>query len=247
MGGNPVLFVAHPGHELLVFGWMVSTAPRVFILTDGSGRVGNPRTHYSRELVQEAGASAGSIFGRFSDAAIYRVLLDRTHDDLVHVAHDLAREFRDDPPACVVTDSLEGYNPVHDLCRWIAGAALRIAGCDAPQYEFSTTGRPMSGGFTVELPEDVIERKIAAAMKYEPLRDEVTAKLDRFGREFLRTEPFASIAAWNDTSGFESSKPEYEQIGEDRVAGGVYRETIRFRDHLLPVRESLCAEALVRS
>ena len=34
------LFVAHPGHELCVHGWLEIARPKVFVLTDGSGRSG---------------------------------------------------------------------------------------------------------------------------------------------------------------------------------------------------------------
>ncbi|HEX8245140.1 MAG TPA: hypothetical protein VF541_16635, partial [Longimicrobium sp.] len=35
--GTPALVVAHPGHELRVYGWMERARPLVFVLTDGSG------------------------------------------------------------------------------------------------------------------------------------------------------------------------------------------------------------------
>ena len=37
------LVVAHPGHELRVYGWLALRKPDVYILTDGSGHTGNSR------------------------------------------------------------------------------------------------------------------------------------------------------------------------------------------------------------
>ena len=33
--------------------------------------------------------------------------------------------------------------------------------------------------------------------------------------------------------------PSYERHGEERVAAGVYREALRFREHVLPVQDAL--------
>ena len=40
---RPLLFSAHPGHELRVYGWLKQTKPAVCFLTDGSGADGVSR------------------------------------------------------------------------------------------------------------------------------------------------------------------------------------------------------------
>lgn len=42
-GARAGLMIAHPGHELLVHGWLEVAHPRVFVLTDGSGRCAQSR------------------------------------------------------------------------------------------------------------------------------------------------------------------------------------------------------------
>lgn len=37
--GRAALVVAHPGHELRVYGWLEQARPRVFVLTDGFDEV----------------------------------------------------------------------------------------------------------------------------------------------------------------------------------------------------------------
>ena len=240
----PILLVAHPGHELLVHGWMSSAAPRVFVLTDGSGRTAVPRTQYSERLVDRAGATRGAIFGRHPDAAMYRALLDGDATVFVALTRELASAFVHEPPPYVVHDAVEGYNPVHDLCRWLAGAALGIAGQpDTPQFEFSTTGSaPASDDMRVDLDAHAVNRKLEAAYAYPPLAQELRQKLNDHGTDFLRTETFARVRRWDEPALFDGA-PQYEQFAADRVAAGVYAEGIRFREHVLPLLAALVAES----
>jgi hypothetical protein len=68
--------VAHPGHELRVFGWLHAARPRVFVLTDGSGRTGRSRLPSTTRILREAGAEPASIYepagrDRPSPGAVY--------------------------------------------------------------------------------------------------------------------------------------------------------------------------------
>lgn len=49
--------------------------PRVFVLTDGSGRSGVSRLSSTSEILADAGASIGSIYGRFTDQNLYAAIL----------------------------------------------------------------------------------------------------------------------------------------------------------------------------
>jgi hypothetical protein len=171
---------------------------------------------------------------------MYRALLARSFAPILDVTHELAHAIASEPPSYVVTDALEGYNPIHDLCRWIAGSALAMSGRhDLAHYEYSTVGRVASGGFRVELTPNIVARKLAAANRYEPLRAEVTENLERFGAGFFATETFGLVKAWDEDRLFDGGVPEYERIAAERVAAGVYRDAIRFREHLVPVRDAL--------
>src|SRR6267142_6198654 len=44
------LVVAHPSHELRVHGWLQMCHPWVLVLTDGSGRTGEPRLLSTRKV-----------------------------------------------------------------------------------------------------------------------------------------------------------------------------------------------------
>src|SRR3954452_6829734 len=70
-----LLIVGHPGHELRVYGWLAATRPIVHVLTDGSGREGKSRIASTTAVLDAVGATPGSIYGRMSDAVIYRAIL----------------------------------------------------------------------------------------------------------------------------------------------------------------------------
>src|SRR6266576_5060861 len=87
--GRDFLFVAHPGHELCVHGWVEKVRPNVFVLTDGSGRSGRARIHSTTRILTNAGATAGSIYARLTDAQIYRAIVDNDY----HLFLALTEEF----------------------------------------------------------------------------------------------------------------------------------------------------------
>src|SRR4051812_8757577 len=71
------LIIAHPGHELRVHHWLEQAKPLVFVLTDGSGRTTQSRLASTSKILQQAGATSGSIYGRFPDATIYSIMLEK--------------------------------------------------------------------------------------------------------------------------------------------------------------------------
>ena len=114
---DAALVVAHPGHELRVFGWASQVHPLTFVLTRGDGRSGESRLDSTSAVLGRIGARAGSIYGRFSDREIYDLLLRHRHDVLLHLRDELARAFADAGIAVVACDAEEYYNPSHDVCR----------------------------------------------------------------------------------------------------------------------------------
>src|SRR3954454_11266423 len=109
-----VLVVAHPGHELRVYGWLERERPEVFVLTDGSGSSGQSRVSSTVETLRRAGARPGSVFGRFSDRELYEVVLEGRTAVFTELARELAGAFVERGVEVVAADALEGYNPSHD-------------------------------------------------------------------------------------------------------------------------------------
>jgi hypothetical protein len=145
----------------------------------------------------------------------------------------------------VVTDPIEGYNPVHDLCTPIAGAAMQLAAASGartiPHFEFLMlpphNGRP--GTTTRELSSAAMERKVAALNGYEPLRLEFEAKTAAYGDALIHRESFTRIVSWSRETIFPNGEPDYERIGRERVADGRYSQLITYREHVRPLIDAL--------
>src|SRR5262252_2542651 len=155
--GNPsleasrtALVIGHPGHELCVYGWIAQQRPRVFVLTDGSGHSQRSRLHHTTAILDRLGATKGSCYGRFTDAAIYRALLNHDFNLFAQLASEIAEAIFKEELTCIAGDSAEGYNPTHDACRLIVNAAVAMAreryGRNVTNLEFVIEGRPNDPG-----------------------------------------------------------------------------------------------------
>ncbi|MEA2897155.1 MAG: hypothetical protein QOJ84_2770 [Bradyrhizobium sp.] len=240
------LLVAHPGHEVLLYGWIRRTRPVVHILTDGSGHSSEPRLGTTLPMLNAEGARRGAIFGRLSDRDAYAMILERNTPLLLSVVTDLAMELREGRPKMIVCDAAEGYNPVHDLCRLIAGAAIEIADADVKQYEYAVVHGPDSFDLVgddllrLDLDDATFEAKMETARRFGTFLPDVDEMLSRHGRDAYRHETFRRVIDWTDLG---SDVPEYERFGETRVADGRYRNVIRKKEHILPLRDALRAFA----
>jgi hypothetical protein len=245
--GNAAVVVAHPGHELVIHHYLEHHRPLYFCLTDGSGGSGQSRLESTSRLLQGVGALPGSIYARFSDKEVYRILLDGRVDVFVDLVNELAGSLIDADIQCVAGDATEGFNPAHDLCRALIDGAVAIVGMRTGRvlqnYEFAVHGDPVATSedalIRLELDESALARKIGAAMAYREVIGEVHDALDRFGREAFAVECLRSSSASVMLEQFAIAPPAYESIGESRVSEGRYREVVRYREHVLPVINAL--------
>src|SRR5262245_25907193 len=107
---RPALVVGHPGHELKVFGWMTEYKPRVYVITDGSGRHGVSRTSSTAALIQSVQAQTGEVFGCVPDAEVYRAILEKNLSFFLGLVEKLAHSFLEHEIDCVTGDAAEGFN-----------------------------------------------------------------------------------------------------------------------------------------
>lgn len=242
------LIIAHPGHELCIYGWVARLRPLVFVLTDGSGRSQKPRIQHSTSILDRLGATRGSVYGRFNDAAIYRALLNHDFNLFTQIAAEIAETIARDELTCVVGDASEGYSPTHDACRLIVNAAVAMArertDRDITNLEFPVVGQPnrrVTNGAApscFKLDDRTFEEKLAAARAYPALQEDVEDLLRKYSEDAFRTEYLYPTA-----DGYEQSAnqklPDYEQLGEQRVRDGYYVRAIRYHEHLLPLARSL--------
>lgn len=255
-GARPALVVGHPGHELRVYGWMRRARPVVHVMTDGSGSRGESRIASTGAILDEVGAVRGSIFGRMSDREIYTAMLAGDHARFLALAEELAASFVRDGVEMVTGDAVEGFNPSHDVCRYVINTAVRLASADnrsiccfafpldrAPDAPHDTgDGRVLH----IELDDDTLARKLQAAYGYPELRSEVEGAIRRFGSEPFRTECLSPVDL-TDPYGLDPNQiPFYESYGAQRVAEGAYQHVVRFREHVKPLADALwCHRAVV--
>src|ERR1043166_6762895 len=91
--GRAALVVAHPSHELRIYGWLEQTRPYVCILTDGAGRSGEPRLSRTSEVLARAGATQGAVYGRLTDLEVYAAILTGYSELFAGLVEELAQAF----------------------------------------------------------------------------------------------------------------------------------------------------------
>jgi hypothetical protein len=249
-GRRAALLVAHPGHELRVHHWMELSQPLVLVLTDGTGHTGKSRVSSTLRVLQGAGARAGSVCGRFTDAEFYSFMLRGDRALVAALLRETARILEGEGIEVLVHDAIEGYNPSHDLCWHFAGAAAllaeRSAGRDVHRFDFLLTGPPdecprslWPGAVRISLDKAALARKLAAAETYPELKMELETALGNFGPAAFATEWLRpaqdAVVDFADSEG----TPFYERHGESRRASGLYSDVIRRKLHVLPLAKSL--------
>jgi hypothetical protein len=243
------LVVGHPGHELKVLGWIAAYRPRAFILTDGSGRGATPRTGHSRRLLGDLQVSVDSGFGNCPDQVVYTAILERNTGFFCNQTRRLADALVRHGIDFVAGDALEGYNPTHDLCRWMIDAAVTMAQRQSDitirNYEFLLTesasdadARHCASCCHFQLDDEALERKLACAHAYEEMASEVQSALDRCGKDYFATECFRRVEQPFAARPYLQA-PQYESWGEQRVAAGHYRTVIHHQEHVVPIMEAI--------
>jgi hypothetical protein len=242
------LLVAHPGHELLLHGWISRNKPVVHVLTQGEAHSSAGRLAATAGFLRGLGARQGTIFGRLSDGEAYAMILERNTALLVSLVTELAEQFERDRPAILVSDAAEGYNPVHDLCRLIGGAAIVMAGVATKQYEYAVVNDPDSSdaaAIVIALTAAEHAAKMEKARAQAASLADIDELVSRYGADTYRRETLSPVRDW--TAIDDGAPPLYEQYGEQRVAAGLYRTVIRRREHMLPLRDALLAAVEKRS
>lgn len=233
-----ILVLAHPGHELRIHHWIELHKPVVYLLTDGSGGKMKSRTHYSKDVIHRAGGRSGAVFGEISDKDWYDSILNHRSELFINVINTIV----DDIPAGhriqIVSDAVDGYNPMHDLA-WAFGQSIhnRLAHHNVVIPNLCSAAIPNVDGKTevsIQLDAEARKRKIASVQGYTPLADEAKRVLEldptAFDQETLISQNFD----WR-----EDHSPQWETIGKDRVASGLYQDCITYNEHVRPMLQLL--------
>lgn len=256
-----ILVIAHPGHELRVHGWLETTVPVVWILTDGSGHTGRSRIDSTTRVLEPTGAVPGPVYGYMSDADLYNTVLGFNHRPFMDLVDKLAASILHEQVDCIAGDAEEGYNPGHDICRLIINAAVKLVKRKSSEpirnYDFTLVGPPdqcpedlRDHSLWLNLDDEAFARKLSAARNYSELQAEVETALNGAGNETLitgvtdanrfRVECLRPVNSHSlAIRSLEDDPPYYEQYGEKQVKSGYYKQVLRYSEHMLPLARAL--------
>jgi hypothetical protein len=239
------LVVGHPGHELRAFHFCERARPSLAVITDGSGSHGVPRILETRQLAEELGAAPAAVFGRLTDKEAYALLQSGDLVPLMQIVDTLAQGFAAAGITAVLADAAEGYNPVHDLCRALAEAAVSRCGRPIELFELDLVGSPDGSGEGIHLTLDdaAFDRKLAAVRRYGSLAGEAAAAFEQHGLQSFRNEFLRRAEAMRLPTS--DHVPYYERVGLERVREGRYSTVLRYETHVRPVLEAILSDSLV--
>lgn len=239
-----VLAVAHPGHELLLYNWMEREKPLVLIWTDGSGSRGAPsRLEASRRLIKAAGATPGPLFGLACDQDFYSAILAQDLEFFSRLLEAMTSALVDNLAEQIVSDPVEEYSPVHDLCSMISTLAAERAGRILKRkirhldFDIEFRGsrtRAQQPLEVIVLSPAQLECKASVVASAPELSFEVN-RLLQLDPGLLDRE-----ALYERSNGLEALKapsvtPQYEIAAAALVSSGVFETLITFKDHIGPL------------
>jgi hypothetical protein len=236
---SPFLIIGHPGHELGIHHWLETARPRVFVLTDGSGLDGASRLEACRTCLEAVGAEPGGVFGPLTDRGWYQALLAADPNPLKTCGRAVMAEAVELGPTLIVSDGLEGQEPLHDLAFFLADAVSRALTRRGRRVEHRSV--PVSGPLRQDRPlsqqvldEAALDRKWAAATGYAGMEQEVRLRMAepgfRLDRERLHAPEPEPGPEW---------LPDYEMAGREGVDRGRWAEAIEYARHVRPAVQAL--------
>ncbi|GJL96457.1 MAG: hypothetical protein DHS20C06_02740 [Hyphobacterium sp.] len=250
----PLAIFAHPGHELRILHALKQLQASCLFLTDASASTGRSRIHLTDQTLISAGLPKRELFAPQPDSTLYAVMTSGIDAPLRVLRNDIIALLEKRMPRFLITDSAEGYNPVHDLCHFMVisiAANKRI-----PVFDIALDGDPADFGharpencldFTMDAP--ALSAKLLLIQNYidaagPQLSQEAEQLLARYGRGAQAKEILRPALQWTEyDSAFRVRAPFFEEHGRRRVREGKYESALTYSDHLRPILESLMVVA----
>jgi hypothetical protein len=251
-----LVVTGHPNHELAILGLVQRLRPRLLFLTDGGGA---ERVEESRRCLASLGLLDRARFLCWPEKRLYRALLERDRSPFAEIVGEVRAEIEELAPRQVLCESLELYNPLHDITLPIVRAAARgrdgIDGIEVVEFplisqipsqtpageERYRVQRPPDGrpGVSFRLTAGELAAKVKAREEhYLSLRRQLGPVLDALGPEHMAREIYAPACAAYPEPG-EGYALRYEWRGRSLQERGEVAEVITYRGHFLPIAERL--------
>ena len=246
-GKKTALVIGHPGHELRIYGIVELYKPRVYIITDGSGNSGHSRVYNSVKILEQSGATMSPIAGYFTDKEIYRVILENDFAALDTFIKTLWNDLQSHPIDTIIGDAIEGFNPTHDLCRYIINTLVRLLNKNRStqlnNYDFlldrMITPDEETEAISLRLTNENFETKYTAAANYEELAAELKMAIEKYGKEPFKTEYIRPVFPIDESKNWKDGIPYYEKYGLEKIKAGTYKQAITYTSHMKPIIEWL--------
>lgn len=236
------LIIAHPGHELRVLKFIELFKPLVFVLTDGSGTAGKSHLQTSHNIFRHFKCEISeTIFGDYLDKQVFEHILKKRISFFNAIKNGIKSELAEKEITMVFGDACEGFNPVHDICRYLINACVRDLQLTTKisNYEFLLDGSAANDVcvgtmLTASLSEQDVFMRDNLIKGYPEIQQEVEMAKARikfpnaFNMEVLReitTDNRGAARNWI------TDAPFYESYGKKKIEEGKYKEVITF-DHL---------------
>jgi hypothetical protein len=251
MKTKTALIIGHPGHELRAYTFVKKYKPDVFILTDGSGLNKASRIHETIKILDSLGAKFQDSIKIFTDIELYNIILEQDLSEILLYKNSLKDVIIRNQYDIIVGDALEGFNPTHDICRYLINGIVSDISVNNNSekilnYDLVLDSAPNNisidnnvEGLSFQLSDEEFQMKVNAAMNYPELKYEVDTAIEKYGKEVFSWESFGRVSDLNQISNWDTLKPYYEDFGEKRVGEGSYSRVITFENHIKPIAE-LC-------
>lgn len=231
------LIIGHAGHELRVLKFIELFRPMVFVITDGSGSGGKSRIERTRKILEHYGCEISDVFGQNTDRDIYKAILQKDLTTFRMIHNAIFKAIKNANVTTVFGDACEGFNPTHDMCRYIINSCVDLSGNTIKNYKIMLNGMygsNLPGAITVKLSEEDKRNRQELINGYEEIKKEVEIAESKFGKEAFDTESLYEVAKSDHKyRTWKSDKPFYETYGEQKLKDGTYKEIIRFEDVLM--------------
>jgi hypothetical protein len=243
-----LVVTGHPNHELAIFGFVQRARPHLLFLTDGGSE---ERMDESRRALASIGALDRATFLAWREETLYNALLALDFDVLRRLADEVRAVLIAVVPRQVICESIELYNPLHDLTLPIVRAALRgLDGIEVIEFpliaqepladERYRVQRFPAGRTSIELALDAteLENKLRARDRdYRSLRRTTGSVLD-VAPEQAATEVFARATGELPAPGRDHVL-RYEWRARLLHERGEIARVITFADHFVPAANAL--------
>lgn len=219
---------------------------------------GTPRIAQSEAVLNGLNVEIGAISGEHSDREFYRHILQCDHAFFAALRDRIANCIVTHNITTVVSDAVEGYSPIHDICEALARGAVMQASRDNAiairHYVIPLVGNPSHAplgddpaAIEIELTPALIAEKRSTIAEYArqagaQLMGEIQSAYDRYGittfdREYLFAASDCGWLVWQQR--FNVQAPHYELLGKAHVGSGRDQYAISYTDHVAPISQRL--------